>query len=448
MEVVISAMLVALIVVATFSGFDVVNRKTADERAHAQADGLAQQDEDRLRSLQVSQLTHLNESREVVYNGTHYTIKSTAKFVADATGSESCTAGSASADYIQTSSEVTWPTLKTRPSVVETSLIAPRLGGSVLVIVREAAGKGVAGMTVTSTGPSPSTGTETGTTDSNGCVIFGSVEPGEYKVTVAQAGYVEKNGNPEPPVSEQSATVINGSTTKKEFEFGQAGAIKVTFAPSGASSDTFVAFNTNMSSPFYRTFGTIETYATSVTSPTTVFPFTGPYTVYAGSCEADDPHAINSAITDPTATVTGGGTIEPAPAVTVPPVLIKVMSGRIAGAAAGEEIENATYRLEDTACKTVHSGKTTSKGGMVHPNIPFGKYSLCVTGGLAGGKHGGTSGLGKERKYTTTFTNDKETGPSTLLASTMTNGGTNGSKEAIIYLESPAAGASTGSTCP
>jgi len=41
-EVMVSAMLVALIVVATLNGFDVTNRLTADERSHAQADALAQ----------------------------------------------------------------------------------------------------------------------------------------------------------------------------------------------------------------------------------------------------------------------------------------------------------------------------------------------------------------------------------------------------------------------
>jgi len=429
-EVIVSALLVGLIVIATLTGFDVANRTTTDERAHAQADGLAQQDEDRLRSLQVSQLTRLSESREVTYNGTHYTIKSTAKFVADATGSESCTAGSTTADYIQTTSEVSWPALKKRPSVVETGLIAPRLGGSLLVKVIEPAGKGVGGMTVTATGPSPSTGQESGTTDANGCVIFGSVEPGEYSVTTSQTGYVDKNGNSEPPATERAATIINGSTTKKEFEFGQAGAIQVTFANS-ATSDQFVAFNTGMTT--FRTFGTAPVNANVLTSPTTVFPFTGAYSVYAGTCESNDPHALSAANVDSTATVTGGASAKALPLVTVPPVAIKVMSGK--SGSPGSAIEKATVRIQDTGCNTVEEGTTTSTGALPHPNMPFGKYSLCVTGG----KFGGTGGLGKEKKYTVAFTNDTATGPSAITAGTLTNGGTNAGKEAIIYLGTGAA---------
>ncbi|MHB8241923.1 MAG: hypothetical protein ACYDHN_08020 [Solirubrobacteraceae bacterium] len=446
MEVMVSALLIALVVVGTFSGFDVSNRTTGDERSHAEADGLAQQDEERMRSLGVGQLTHLSESREVTYNGTHYTIKSSAKFISDETGSESCSAESANADYIQTTSEVGWPALKTRPKVVETGLIAPRLGGSLLTQVLEANGKGVAGMTVTATGPAPSVGVETGITDSNGCVIFGSVEPGEYKVTTHQAGYVEKDGNSEPPTTEQAATVINGSTTKKEFLFGRAGSIEVTYAPSGATNDTWVAFETEMTT--FRKFGTEKTYTTTSTTPTTMFPFTSAYAVYAGTCEANNPETV-SAIKPAQSLVVGGSVTKTT--VTVPPVSIKVMSGK-SSASPGKAIQNAVVRLEDTGCKTAETGKTTSTGAMEHPNVPYGKYSLCVTGGTTGGNNGGTNGLGKERKYTTTFNNDTTTGPSTLTAGTMTNGGTNASKEAVIYLESGAATSpgtlGAGSTCP
>jgi hypothetical protein len=464
----ISALLVALIVVATLTGFDVTNRATADERSHAQATVLAQQDEDRLRGLQISQLSGLSETRclnergVVVHappcpatvagtTGTIYTITSTAKFVSDATGTESCTAAASSADYIQTVSEVGWPALKSRPKVVETGLIAPRLGGSLLVQVFDANGKGVSGMTVKATGPAPSIGVETGTTNANGCVVFGSVEPGEYKVTTFQTGYVEKNGEIEPPSSEQGVTVINGSTTKKLFEFGQAGAIKVTFA-SAALSDQWLAFNTGMTT--FRTFGMAETYNTAVTSPTTLFPFTSAYTVYAGSCESDDPHVINAAVTDSAATVVGGSTVEPSPAVTVPPVAIKVWSGK-SNESSGKQIEGAQVWIEDTGCKTIRKSTTTNTGALLHPNMPFGKYKLCVTGGAEGGKNGATKELGKKRKYTyttATFTNNTATGPSALA--TMTDdGGILKEGSAAVYLENGAtvnAGATLGegTTCP
>jgi len=460
----VSALLVGLIMIAMFNGFDVANRATADERAHAQADVLAQQDEDRLRGFQISELSALHETRTVTYKegtgtGTVYTITSKANFVSDATGSESCTAGSATADYIQTTSEVTWPALKARKPVVETGLIAPHLGGSLLVKVIDANGNGVPGMTVKATGPSPSVSTETGTTNTNGCVIFGSVEPGEYKVTTFQTGYVEKDGNEEPPVSERVATVTNGSTTLKEFQFDRAGALAVSFedpsTKTAVSGDAFLAFNTNMTLPSYKTFGELGTYEPTITSPKKLFPFTGAYTVYAGSCTADDPHAINAAVTDSTAIVTGGSTVEPTPTVTMPPVAIKVWSGKNK-ASPGFQIEGAQVWIEDTGCKTIRKSVTTSTGALLHPNMPFGKYRLCVTGGPEGGKNGVKKELGKKRKYTykvgTTFTNNTAAGPSTLATMTDDNGELN-EGAAAVYLENGAtvnAGAELGegTTCP
>ncbi|HME01779.1 MAG TPA: hypothetical protein VKG38_01955, partial [Solirubrobacteraceae bacterium] len=59
LEVLISALLVGLIAVGTFAGFDSAGRARADERAHAQATQLAEQDEERLRGLTTTQLAQL-----------------------------------------------------------------------------------------------------------------------------------------------------------------------------------------------------------------------------------------------------------------------------------------------------------------------------------------------------------------------------------------------------
>jgi len=452
-EVMVSALLVGLIMIAMFNGFDVANRATADERAHAQADVLAQQDEDRLRGFQISELSAFHETRTVTYKegtgtGTVYTITSKAQFISDATGTESCTAGAASADYIQTTSEVTWPALKARQPVVETGLIAPHLGGSLLVKVLDANGKGVSGMTVKATGPSPSTNVETGTTGANGCVIFGSVEPGEYKVTTFQTGYVEKNGNSEQPTSEQVATVTNGSTTTKSFEFAQAGELEVSFTgATPAEGDTFVAFNTGLTT--FRPFGAAEAYKSTLLSglPKTIFPFSSNYTVYAGKCESDNPETINKVIVDSSVLVTPGSTAKVS--VTVPPVNIQVMSGK-SSVSPGLAIENATVKVTDTGCGTVRSFKTNAGGSLPRPGLPFAKYSLCVTGGASGGNHGATTGLAANRKYTTApFVNDTATGPSGLAS--MTNGGASGGF-AVIYMENGAATSpgklEAGSSCP
>ena len=67
LEVVISALLVALIAVGTFAGLEGAGRASADERTHAEATKLAQLDEERLRGLTTTQLAELaQKGSEVV----------------------------------------------------------------------------------------------------------------------------------------------------------------------------------------------------------------------------------------------------------------------------------------------------------------------------------------------------------------------------------------------
>jgi hypothetical protein len=142
--------------------------------------------------------------------------------------------------------------------------------------------------------------------------------------------------------------------------------------------------------------------------------------------------------------------------VTMPPVAIKVWSGK-SNASPGQLIEGAQVWIEDTGCKTIRKSTTTKTGALPHPNMPFGKYKLCVTGGTEGGKNSVFKEieLGKKRKYTyttATFTNDTATGPSALA--TMTDdGGALKEGAAAVYLENGAtvnAGAELkeGTTCP
>ena len=58
-EVIISALIVGLIVIATLNGIDGANSATALSRARFQADALAQQNEDRLRSEPTQHLAEL-----------------------------------------------------------------------------------------------------------------------------------------------------------------------------------------------------------------------------------------------------------------------------------------------------------------------------------------------------------------------------------------------------
>jgi Tfp pilus assembly protein PilV len=393
LEVLISAVIVAMIVIATFTGFDAANRATASERSHAQADVLAQQDEDRLRSMQIGELSNLSQTRTVKYKETEYTIESTGEFVADTTGSTSCSPEAQEASYVRTTSKVTWPSLGTRPPVVETSLITPPAGGALLVQVFDGDGKPVPGMTVKATGPSPSLSAVTALTGEKGCVIFAGMPEGTYEVTTFQSGFTDKNGNSEPLVSERSVTLVPGTTEKRSFEFDQPGGLTVTFEPTNgaeATWDTFVAQNANMPTPSFKTYGAAGTYVASLSSGKTLFPFgepsppaehpIDPYTVYAGTCEADSPLKNGQPESvDPPINVLPNEIISKK--VPLPAINIKVMSGSSSGSpgsAVTTKLEGA-FKDEGAECGgKEHSFSTTSATGELHKGMPFGKFSLCV----------------------------------------------------------------------
>src|SRR5690349_3298784 len=92
LEVLISAFLIVVIAVGTFTGIDSANKVQQNLRARSQATTLAQQDEERLRSLTTAQLSNLNESKTVTFQKTEYTIVSKSEFVSDTTGESSCNA--------------------------------------------------------------------------------------------------------------------------------------------------------------------------------------------------------------------------------------------------------------------------------------------------------------------------------------------------------------------
>lgn len=424
-EVVVSALLLGLIVVGTLTGMNSANRATSLDRARSQADALAQQDEDQLRSEPINKLSELSEMHEAVLHevdagGTKYTISSTAKYVADSTATASCTSTSEKADYIQTASKVTWTSLGTGKPVVETSIISPPADSALIVQVTGASGEAVPNMNVTATGP---TNIST-TTSADGCAIL-AVLPGEYKLNVNKlgAGYVDPNGyenSDEDPAVNSSLYVVAETTVKKGYEFAPAGALEVSFENSSTKlpteGDSFVAANTTMN-PAFRTFGKAGTYSPKVTSPMTVFPFTSnKYSVYAGTCEADNPHVVNPANAEPTAV--GVSSRETAKATAaLPPVNIEVMSGTEAGAHEGTPVVNATGVVVDKGCGTTRSFTTGIGGVLPHPGLPFGKYTMCI------------ESLGK--KWEDKFTNSTTAGPS---PENWTEDGLTAGKAAIIYM--------------
>jgi Tfp pilus assembly protein PilV len=440
-EVLISAVLIALVVAATAVGLNSTNRATAFDRARSEADALAQQAEDQLRSEPIANLSSLKREQHVEEGSgagkTKFKIVSESEYIADSTATSSCKSSTPEASYLQTTSTVTWPSIGVAKPVVESSVISPPAGAALIVQVTEAS-KPLEHARVSASGPTPGATEHALETSSDGCAIL-ALSPGGYELNASKAGYVTPNWYPNTHEDLSTTRSVylpaeTETTTKVAYSLGQAGELRVKFhGPSSTEpeeGDSFVAFNSGMYEP--KHVGTVGTYASTVLSGTTVYPYpeTSPYSVYAGSCEADSPAKFG--IKPEEAVVTPGGTAEVA--VTLPPVNIEVMSGSGPGSATeGSPVSGATVYIVDKGCPATRSLTTTASGALSHPGLPFGAYEMCVSK--------------SNKKWEKTFENSTTAGPS---PANWTEDGVNGSR-AVIYLGTSPSGSPTHVTagsCP
>jgi Tfp pilus assembly protein PilV len=113
-EVLISALLVGLIVVATLTGFDVVNRASVSQRQHDEAIVLAAQSQEQLRSDPASALLTLMttpHSYTQLVGGAVYTIKQAAELLPAGGSSANCSVTESkrqSGNAFRITSTVTW----------------------------------------------------------------------------------------------------------------------------------------------------------------------------------------------------------------------------------------------------------------------------------------------------------------------------------------------------
>jgi hypothetical protein len=329
-EVVMAALIVALIAAAVFTGLSAAAHIAGAQRHESAAAALAQQDEQRLRGLTVQDLVASASGSctsavppdgngcytQTIDNET-YTITSTAKFYSASSGSASCTtSGIASADYIATSSVVSWQNANDgRQPIEEHSLITPSTGGQIVVAVQDnvvTPVTGLASATVTITGPGSSTATQSATTDSNGCALFAAVTAGTYSVSATiPSPYVTYGGT-----ATQSVALANNQTQTVTFNVAQAATINASFQTrvNGTASaipfDTFSLRATSESAA--QSFGTVGTYATppaTVSTGATIYPYSSGYDAYAGNCTNDDPGASSDTAVSPTQNGTSTATI-------------------------------------------------------------------------------------------------------------------------------------------
>lgn len=333
-EVLVSALLVALIASAVATALVAGAATSGDQRNRSRGAALAQLDQERLRGLSAQQLTDLappnQQTRTVTLGGIPYTITSTANFLSSSGGAACGTTGAGAAAYYEVISSVTWPP-NPRSSVVMESQITPPAGGTMLVMTVDQAGNPLPGVVVNASGAS----SVAGTTDTQGCAIFGGLPSGDYTLGLTDAGYVNDDDVPANPLNISATVTSTGTATPSggnPIRLGLAGTFSSNFwsataagqTPSsggliGQQADSVSWYGTGSSDSMsiYESqgyscgsIGCAPNGTTGATVPSsgtiTLYPFayvgppvsyTGNYHVWAGPCRQEEPPAGIDAFT-------------------------------------------------------------------------------------------------------------------------------------------------------
>jgi Tfp pilus assembly protein PilV len=406
-EVLISAVLIAGIIIATLTGLDSTNKATALQRARSQADALAQQDEDRLRSLPIAELKKLEEKpfpQTITEGGTKYEVTSSAKYIVDNAATTNCATTAPSAEYIQTISSVTWHSIGTGKPVVETGIVSPPPDTSLIVQVTGPSGVAEAGVEANVTGPS----TASALTSANGCAIL-AVSPGEYAINVHQTGYVDQNWITESkndPFYPSKIYLPAETTTKEQYIFAKGARLNpLSFEylnPTTGKEESTKALNARLeNTEMAPTFRLLLPEGSSKYEPTIqtekiIYPFKDAYTAYAGTCLANRPPSEKERVS---ITFAEGG--EPTTKVLLPSLIVDVWEGT--KTTPGKLIANKPeVFLSDTdeGCESAYHEPETiiptnaKIGALKYPGQPWGTYTVCVNVPYKNTKTGKT-----EKKY-------------------------------------------------
>jgi Tfp pilus assembly protein PilV len=388
-EVMVGAVVLAIATTALLNGIDGAQSQGTTNKARSTASALAEQDQERLRALPVASLATCctPASRTVTVRGVNYTVTSSVAWVTDQGGPISCSNDTKTAANLKITSAVT--SNATKGVVDEVGLVTPPPGtfspgqGRAIVKVNNADGSARVGANVSLIGAT----TYTGVTNSLGCAIFPFVDVGTYTASVgAGQTLVDWQGtNP----STQGLTVTEATSTTASLEMDTAATINAIF-------DTVVNGTTvtNQKSQWITLMNGHLTVgkrifdagsAQTTVSAGNLFPFTDPYTGYAGQCTVNNPTTPPNTGTLGSWTVTPGQnlTLGAANDIRLPAINVKVVS-----ATSGTAINAATVKVytADTGCTNVFPSQTTNTSGLLPlPGYPYGKYTICAQSGTRRG---------------------------------------------------------------
>lgn len=385
-EVLVSALILAIAAGAILSLLQATTRSAAAERQHAEAYSLAQEDQARLRSLRLSVLNRLSQENTYTLNGTPFHVVSQGVFVNNSTRQAAgCTSGQTSADYVQITSTVNWS--GHQPVTVQ-SIVSPSNGsldpkhGTLVITATKVGPLPLAGLGLKGSGP----GTFSGTTDSSGCANFTDLPAGNYEVTPSGTGLVGLDGLP-PHAEKIGVSEGTTSTLALQYDYGASIPVEFEYAAGGgvfkpAKLDSVFASNTSGTGSYWSPGKTRVLNFTA--SP--LYPFSSGDSIWAGSCKGNNPK-VSTGIA--TYTFKSGEVATQPLHLKVPALELTVKNGsaNVSGATITITDEVCSEPVERTYVSESAGHQSSSTTGTPEYGLPFGKYKVCASASYSGTLH-------------------------------------------------------------
>jgi type II secretory pathway pseudopilin PulG len=415
-EVLVSALVLTIASAAVATVLAAAVSTSGEQRLGSEAYALAQQDQSRLATMQLALLNNFEQTREVPLNGTTFKVRSHGLWVNNKTSSPSCTEGAATADYVQITSVVTWPRMEASEKAKIESILSPSGAQSVdpghgtlpISVVNEK-NESIPHLQLSGTQIEGVGGKFSAETDANGCALITDLP------TLNSAG--EKRPNYNIIANGELANLVNKESKAKEttqgvastetpqilsLRFDHPATIPINFDYrvgntaefKPAKADSLVVFNTGMSSA--KVFWTSSGLRESPVNAYPLFPFTSPYSIYAGSCSANNPNPKSEANPPTAAAIANviapsGGIAEPA--------TIQLPALNLTVTYKSTPFKGARVTVTDSTCteskgslvKRIYTtnkegNMSASTEGVAEPGLPWGSYQLCVSGEVELGK--------------------------------------------------------------
>jgi|tagenome__1003787_1003787.scaffolds.fasta_scaffold20975833_3 type II secretory pathway pseudopilin PulG len=418
-EVIVSAVVLAIVALAVLSGIDGAQGSSAREKARAVAGALAEQDQERMRSMSVETLAAVPPMPPQTIDGAVYTIKSEAAWVNDDTGgTPACGNSSNKAEYFHITSTVTSAIVGTRiPPVRIDSLVSPSVAyaqahGTLGAKIVDRNGNGLAGINVSGTGPDT---LAMQTTDQNGCVLWRSVEVGSYKITLSQSGFCDEMGNSDVS-RDQTVSANTVSFVTILFDRCASAAINVrTYVPGTALNTSSTLSSKAREITDISSNGSLKTWLSSPATgaptfnPTNLFPYpASPYGFFTGECQYQSPAKLGLtnyfSTINPGASITADPTKPNQPAyVYQPPLNLQILRNSAGTTFTAGSIDVYFTLVKPAAFSTdtctdevfkytvmdypatgwgtrpsSFTGYVSQDKNTFDPGLPFGTYSVCL----------------------------------------------------------------------